>query len=232
MVVIAITLGIGLGVLGAAQASKQNRFLRQQGRFVGESAQAHFKALAKQRTQIRSQALDTGLRISTEAQVEAGRAEAAFGGVSGVSVSTVLASVASDVASDTAVIQRNRDAALDAVDSQKDDVFREASNEIRRIGSQMKNPVIVGIMAGIGGVQAGLSLGSAFKSVSQLNKMNEASVRLGTATSQTGAISLTNSVLRRNSQDWFTAHSRHRLGEFNSRVTQFQQSNKFFGPVP
>ena len=146
-------LAIGFGVLGFAQAKRQNKFLRRQAQFVRESATAAFKALGKQLTQIRTQALDNALRISTDAQIEAGRAEAGFGGVSGVSVSTIVASFASDVASDTAVIQRNRDAMVDAVEAQKQDVFREASNQITQIGSQLNNHVIAGILAGLGGGQ-------------------------------------------------------------------------------
>lgn len=230
MIVIALTLGLGLGVLGAAQASKQNRFLRQQGRFVGESAAAHFKALAKQRTQIRTQALDTGLRISADAQIEAGRAEAAFGGVSGTSTSTIIASFASDVASDTAVIRRNRDAGLDALEAQKQDVFRDAQNQISQISSQMKNPAIAGILAGIGGLQAGISLSSAIGSAAQLKKMQEVNVRLGTATSQTGAIALSNSVVLRTFNDWIRAYNQRAFNRATNELGNFQSSVKPRGP--
>lgn len=225
-----LALGIGFGVLGFAQARRQNRFLRRQAQFIRESALSSFKALNKTLTQIRTQALDNGLRISTDAQIEAGRAEAAFGGVSGTSVSTVIASFASDVASDTAVIRRNRDAALDAVEAQKENVFREASNQISQIGSQQKNPVIAGILAGIGGLQAGISLDSAIGSAAQLKKMKEASIRLGTATSQTGAIALANSVILRGAQEWITAHSQSRLRQFGDEAIGLRSSVKQLGP--
>lgn len=221
-----LALSLGFGVLGFAQARRQNKFLRRQAQFVRESALASFKALNKTLTQIRTQALDNGLRISTEAQIEAGRAEAAFGGVSGVSVSTMIASFASDVASDTAVIRRNRDAMLDAVDAQKQDVFREASNQISQIGAQQKNPVIAGILAGIGGLQAGISLDSAIGSAAQLKKMKELNDRLGTATSQTGALALANSVILRNGQEWVTAHSQRRLEQTRDPLAELGSSVK------
>ena len=223
-----LALAFGSGVLGFIQARKQNKFLRQQAQFVRESALSQFKALGKQLTQIRTQALDNGLQISTQAQIEAGQAEAAFGGVSGTSISTVVASFASDVASDTAVIRRNRDAALDAVDAQKEDVFREASNQITQIGSQLKNPVIAGIMAGIGGIEAGISLDSAIGAAAQLNKMKEATERLGAATRQTGAISLTNSVLRRNYQTFLRAYSQRGFERTSGPFSNLRSSVKRF----
>ena len=226
MVIFTLALAIGFGVLGAAQASKRNKALQAQGRFVGESAAAHFKAIAKQRTQIRTQALDTSLRISTDAQIEAGRAEAGFGGVSGVSVSTIVASFASDVASDTAVIQRNRELMLDAVVAQKEDVFREASNQITQIGSQLKNPVIAGILAGIGGLEAGISLDSAIGSAAQLKKMKEASDRLGAATSQTGALGLSYSDLLRRGASWIEANSQRRLEQTRDPLAELGSSVK------
>lgn len=232
MVSFAAPLAIGFGVLGFAQTRRQNKFLRQQARFVGESALATFKSLNKQLTQIRTQALDNGLRISTDAQIEAGRAEATFGGVSGTSVSTVIASFASDVASDTAVIRRNRDAMLDAVEAQKQDVFRQASNQISQIGSQQQNPVIAGILAGIGGLQAGISLDSAIGSAAQLKKMSDVNIRLGTATAQTGAIALTNSMILRNAQDWITAHSQRRLERSLDPVAELGSSVKALGGRP
>lgn len=232
MVSFAAPLAIGFGVLGFAQARSQNKFLRRQAQFVRESALSAFKSFNKTLTQIRTQALDNGLRISTDAQIEAGRAEAAFGGVSGTSVSTVIASFASDVASDTAVIRRNRDAALDAVEAQKENVFREASNQISQIGSQQKNPVIAGILAGIGGLQAGISLDSAIGSAAQLKKMQEVNLRLGTATSQTGVIALSNSIALRNHNDWIRAYNQRAFGRATGELGNLRSSVKRLGPVP
>ena len=221
-----LALGFGLGVLGFAQARRRNKFLRQQAAFIGQAALSGFKALNKQLTQIRIQALDNGLRISTEAQIEAGRAEAVFGGVSGTSVSTTIASFASDVASDTAVIRRNRDAALDAVEAQKQDVFQQAQNQISQIGGQQQNPVIAGIMAGIGGLQAGLALDSAIGSAAQLKKMQEANEQLGTATSQTGAIALTNSIILRRHNEWLSAYNQRTFERVGSSLRNLQSSVK------
>ena len=225
-------LAFGSGVLGFIQARKQNKFLRRQAQFIRESALSSFKALSKQLTQIRTQALDNGLRISTDAQIEAGQVEASFGGVSGTSVSTVIASFASDVASDTAVIRRNRDAAVEAVDAQKQDVFREASNQISEISSQQKNPVLAGIIAGIGGLQAGISLDSAIGSAAQLQKMKDLTGQLGAATRQTGAIALANSVLRRNHESFVRAHSQRGFERIGGPLGNLQSSVKRLGPVP
>ena len=216
-------------MLGFAQARRRNKFLLQQAGFVGQAALSRFKALNKQLTQIRIQALDNGLRISTEAQIEAGRAEAAFGGVSGTSVSPTIAAFASDVASDTAVIRRNRDAALDAVEAQKQDVFQQAQNEITQIGAQQKNPGIAGIMAGIGGLQAGVALDSAIGSAAQVKNMNEASIQLGTATSQTGAIAQTNSVILRRHNEWLSAYNQRGFERISGPLTNLRSSVKRLG---
>lgn len=217
MVGFAAPFAIGFGVLGISQARRQNRFVRR-------SAEAVFKSLDKQITQIRIKSIDDAITISSQAMIEAGRAEAAFGGVTGQSVSTILASFASDVASDTAVIRRNEEAALEAIEAQKEDISNQAA-------SQLKNPALAGILAGLSGFQAGLSLDAAVSQATRLKALKAFEDRLGAAGQQTGTIRLLNSMFQRDASGELLRTRQGMFGGLSDEAAGLRSSVKRIGPV-
>lgn len=208
----AAPLAIGFGVLGIASARRQNRFLR-------ESAEAAFESLDKQITQLRIRTIDDAITISAQAQIEAGQAEAAFGGVTGASVSTILASFATDVAEDTAVLKRNEEAGIEAIEAQKEDVSNQAA-------SQLKNPAIAGILMGLSGFQAGLSLDAAAASADRLKALKLAEDRLGAVGQQRGTIDVLNATLRRDASNALLTTRRRIFGSLAGGVGALGSSIK------
>lgn len=136
------------GALGARSASKR----------IEKAAKANMEAIDDEITQVRIRSIDEMIGLSRRGRGITGEAQTVFAGRSGLSVNEILATLAADVAEDSAVLRRNRENAVDSLQAQKTAIVNQAQ-------SQMQNPLLAGVSAGLAGFSTGMEIGGAFNAV-------------------------------------------------------------------